>query len=87
MPLSQALGGQQLSGPVADSLLRVGERTGRMADMLERTARFHDEDFARWVDWASRLLEPVLMTIIGLIVGAVVVLLYMPIFDLAGTLQ
>lgn len=87
VPLSQALGGQQLTGPVADSLLRVGERTGRMADMLERTARFHDEDFARWVDWASRLLEPVLMTIIGLIVGAVVVLLYMPIFDLAGTLQ
>lgn len=87
LPLSQALRDQHLTGPVADSLLRVGERSGRMADMLERTARFHDEDFARWVDWASRLLEPVLMTIIGLIVGAVVVLLYMPIFDLAGTLQ
>lgn len=86
-PLSQALLDQGLSGPVADSLIRVGERSGQMADMLERTARFHDDDFARWVDWASRLLEPALMTIIGLIVGAVVVLLYMPIFDLAGTLQ
>lgn len=86
-PLSQALREQGLSDPVADSLIRVGERSGQMAEMLERTARFHDEDFARWVDWASRLLEPLLMVLIGLIVGTVVVLMYMPIFDLAGTLQ
>jgi general secretion pathway protein F len=86
-PLSQALRDHGLSGAVADSLIRVGERSGQMAEMLERTARFHDEDFSRWVDWASRLLEPVLMTVIGLIVGTVVVLMYMPIFDLAGSLQ
>jgi general secretion pathway protein F len=86
-PLSQALLTHGLSDPVADSLIRVGERSGQMAEMLERTARFQDEDFARWLDTASRLLEPVLMTVIGLIVGTVVVLLYMPIFDLAGTLQ
>lgn len=86
-PLSQALRDQGLSDPVADSLIRVGERSGQMAEMLERTARFHDEDFARWVDWASRLLEPMLMVLIGLVVGTVVVLMYMPIFDLAGTLQ
>lgn len=86
-PLSQALREHGLSGAVADSLIRVGERSGQMAEMLERTARFHDEDFGRWVDWASRLLEPVLMAVIGLIVGTVVVLMYMPIFDLAGSLQ
>ena len=55
--------------------------------MLERSARFHDDDFARWVDWASRLLEPLLMTLIGLVIGGVVVLMYMPIFELAGSLQ
>ncbi|MCE1187016.1 MAG: type II secretion system F family protein, partial [Rhodocyclales bacterium] len=62
-------------------------RSGQMAEMLERTARFADEDFARWIDWASRLLEPVLMTLIGLVIGTVVVLMYMPIFELAGSLQ
>jgi len=65
----------------------VGERSGQMAEMLERTARFHDEDFGRWVDWASRLLEPILMAVIGLVIGTVVVLMYMPIFELAGSLQ
>lgn len=85
--LSAALAAAQLSSPVAQSLIQVGERSGQMADMLERTARFVDEDFSRWVDWASRLLEPVLMLAIGLVIGAVVVLMYMPIFELAGSLQ
>ena len=79
--------GAGLASPVAESLIKVGERSGQLADMLERTARFQDDDFARWVDWASRLLEPLLMALIGLVVGAVVVLMYMPIFDLAGSLQ
>ncbi|MES2298400.1 MAG: type II secretion system F family protein [Pseudomonadota bacterium] len=87
LPFSAALEQNGLATPVAQSLLRVGENTGRMDDMLERSARFHDEEFARWVDWASRLLEPLLMTVIGIVIGGVVVLMYMPIFDLAGSLS
>lgn len=85
-PLSQALVAQGLASPVARSLLTVGERSGQMAEMLERSARFHDDDLARWLDWASRLLEPVLMTLIGVIIGGVVLLMYLPIFELAGGL-
>jgi general secretion pathway protein F len=85
--LSQALVGAGLASEVAESLVKVGERSGQMAEMLERTARFADDAFSRWVDMASRLLEPVLMVVIGLVIGTVVVLMYMPIFDLAGSLQ
>ncbi|MYM30029.1 type II secretion system F family protein [Duganella sp. CY15W] len=87
LPFSTALEQQGLATPVAQSLLKVGENTGRLGDMLERSASFHDEEFARWVDWASRLLEPLLMTIIGVVIGGVVVLMYMPIFELAGSLS
>jgi len=85
--LSAALLESGLASPVAESLIKVGERSGQMAEMLERTARFSDEEFSRWVDWASRLLEPVLMLVIGGVIGTVVVLMYMPIFDLAGSLS
>ncbi len=85
--LSVALVATSLASPVAESLVRVGERSGQLAQMLERTAQFSDDDFARWVDWTSRLLEPVLMTVIGVVIGVVVVLMYLPIFDLAGSLQ
>ena len=87
MPFSTALEQACMATPVAQSLLKVGENTGRLGDMLERSAKFHDEEFARWVDWASRLLEPLLMTIIGVVIGGVVVLMYMPIFELAGSLS
>ncbi|MGK5030738.1 type II secretion system F family protein [Janthinobacterium sp. MDT1-19] len=87
MPFSTALEHANMTTPVAQSLLKVGENTGRLGDMLERSAKFHDEEFARWVDWASRLLEPLLMTIIGVVIGGVVVLMYMPIFELAGSLS
>lgn len=84
--LSVALVECGLAGVVAESLIQVGERSGRQAEMLEQAARFQDEDFSRWLDVTSRLIEPLLMTIIGIVVGVVVVLLYMPIFELAGSL-
>lgn len=87
LAFSLALETHGLATPVARSLLKVGENTGRLGDMLERSARFHDDEFARWVDWASRLLEPLLMTFIGVVIGGVVVLMYMPIFELAGSLS
>jgi general secretion pathway protein F len=85
--LSVALLNAGLSNPVAQSLIKVGERSGQMAEMLERIARFSDDEFERWVDWVSKLLEPILMMCIGLVIGTVVVLMYLPIFELAGSLQ
>ena len=85
--LSRAMEAHGLSTPVASRLLRVGEKSGRMGDMMESVARFHDEELARFVDWFTRLIEPLLMAFIGLVVGAIVVLLYLPIFELAGSLE
>jgi general secretion pathway protein F len=42
---------------------------------------------ARWVDWFTRLFEPLLMALIGVVIGLIVVLMYLPIFELAGSLQ
>jgi general secretion pathway protein F len=68
-------------------MLNVGEKSGNMGEMLEQIAAFHDEEMARWVDWFTRLFEPILMAIIGLVIGVIVILMYMPIFELAGNLQ
>jgi general secretion pathway protein F len=76
-----------LSTPVAQRMLRVGEKSGDMAEMMERIAVFHDEELARWVDWFTKLFEPILMLVIGLVIGAIVVLMYLPIFELAGSLR
>jgi general secretion pathway protein F len=85
--ISAAFARGELTTPVAARLLRVGEKSGHMGEMMERIAIFHDEEMARWVDWFTRLFEPLLMVFIGLTIGLIVVLLYMPIFDLAGSIQ
>ncbi len=87
LPLSRAFGDNGLTTPVAVRMLRVGERSGRMAEMLERIGIFDDDEIARWVDIASRMLEPLLMVVIGVVIGGVVLLMYMPIFQLASSVQ
>jgi len=84
---SQAMGEAGLTTPVAARMLRVGERSGDMATMMDRIAAFHDEELARWVDWFTKLFEPILMALIGVVIGGIVVLMYMPIFELAGSLN
>lgn len=86
-PLSVSMELHGMTTPVALRMLRVGERTGRMGEMMERIGTFYDDEIARAVDWFSRLLEPMLMVVIGLVIGVVVTLMYMPIFDLAGSVQ
>ena len=85
--MSAAFGAAGLATPVASRMMAVGERTGDMGAMLGEIARFHDEEVARYVDWFTRAFEPVLMAVLGLAVGLVVVLMYMPIFELAGSIQ
>jgi general secretion pathway protein F len=54
---------------------------------MERVAQVHEEELSRWLEDFSRLFEPLLMLALGLIVGGVVVLMYMPIFELATIIQ
>jgi general secretion pathway protein F len=54
---------------------------------MEKIAGFHDEDVAQAIDWFIRLFEPLLMIVIGIIIGFIVILMYAPIFELAGAIQ
>jgi general secretion pathway protein F len=85
--VSQSMEAAGLTTPVALRMLAVGEKGGNMGEMLEQIAAFHDEELSRWVDWFTRMFEPILMALIGLIIGAIVILMYMPIFELAGGFQ
>lgn len=87
MPISTAMETHGLTTPVSLRMLRVGERTGRMGEMMERIAKFYDDEIARWVDWFVRLFEPLLMAFIGVVIGAIVVMMYFPIFELAGSIE
>lgn len=85
--LSVALQQEQLLTTVAERLVSAGERSGNLAEMLEHAADFHDEETSLWVERFTKVFEPILMLLIGLFIGGIVVLMYLPIFDLAGNWQ
>jgi general secretion pathway protein F len=86
-PMSAALGAAGLATSVASHMLSVGERSGDMGQMFAQIARFHDDEVARYLEWFTRAFEPLLMAVLGVSIGLVVVLMYMPIFELAGSIK
>lgn len=86
-PVSESMENCHLSTEVAYRMLRVGERSGNLGEMTERIAKFYDEETARWVEWFTRLFEPILMIFIGFVIGGIVLLMYLPVFELAGSIQ
>lgn len=85
-PLASTLHEQGLLDGLGFRVLRVAERTGELANALERLAEVQDQALERTLERVGRLVEPLLMLLIGVVIGGIVVLMYMPIFQLAATL-
>ena len=69
---------------VAVKMVEVGESTGALQEMLNSLADFYDEEIDTEVDRFIKLIEPVLLVIMGLVIAAVVLALYMPLFELGS---
>lgn len=85
--LSDALQRHGLVTPVSLRMLRVGERSGELGPMLERAAAFYDEELTRFTDWVGKVVNPVLMMVMGLVIGGVVVVMYLPMFQVLDQIQ
>jgi general secretion pathway protein F len=85
--VSDTFAANGLATEVGVRLIAVGERSGDLGQAMERIAKLYDDEIARWIDWFARLFEPVLMIGIGLVIGVIVLLMYMPIFELASSIQ
>ena len=68
--------------PMVVQMISVGEETGQVDTMLEKIAQFYDQEVEASVDALTSLIEPILIAIIGFAVGAAVVALYMPMFNI-----
>ncbi|MCY3843179.1 MAG: type II secretion system F family protein [Acidobacteria bacterium] len=87
--------GESMSGPLRATgvfpvtvvhMIDVGETTGTLDAMLAKVAAICEEDVDAAVAGLMTLLEPILIALLGLLVGAIVVAMYLPIFDLIGRL-
>jgi type IV pilus assembly protein PilC len=82
--------GAELSGLFADEqvfpvelsqLIKVGEKTGNMDEMLSAIARYYQEEFEAVVEGLTAMIEPLMIVFVGAMIGTMVVALYLPIFS------
>lgn len=78
--LQQAMKMSGLFPSIATRMIGVGEESGALEDMAERIADFYEERLDNAVDGLSSLLEPLIMAVLGLVVGGLVVAMYLPVF-------
>jgi type IV pilus assembly protein PilC len=87
-----AMKGRMLSRPLAGAaflpatliqMVRAGEETARLPEMLLHVAEHLETEIDRLLDGLSSAIEPVLIVLIGVIVGGLLIALYLPIFELA----
>jgi type IV pilus assembly protein PilC len=73
--------------PMVVQMLAVGEETGQVDTMLEKVAEFYENEVEASVDALTSLIEPLLIAVIGGCVGAAVIALYMPMFNIIKLIQ
>ena len=73
--------------PMVIHMIAVGEKTGDLAEMLKKIAVFYDEEVNAAVEALTSIIEPVMIVVMGLIIGGILIAMYMPMFDMIGTIK
>ena len=87
LPLHQAVQDHALFTPLCHQLIRVGEEAGALDIMLARLAEWHEGQTLLRAESLAASLEPMMMVVIGGIVGTLVIAMYLPVFGLGDAIQ
>ncbi len=89
----EVAGGQQISAAMRNGrafptivvqMITVGEESGTLDDMLDRSAAYYEEQVDDAVEGLTSLLEPMIMSVLGVLIGGLVIAMYLPIFQLGA---
>lgn len=86
-PLSEPLARSGVFPPMVTRMIAVGEKTGELENMLKKISDFYDSEVKAKVDALTSLIEPILIGIMGLVVGSIIIALFLPIFQLSTLVQ
>lgn len=87
--------GEGLSGPISEfeifpkmlsSMIKIGEESGSLDNILNKTADFYEDEVEQTIQTVTSLLEPLMIVLMGLVVGVIVLSIIIPMFDMYGTI-
>jgi len=73
--------------PMVTQMISVGEKTGGLDDMLNKIADFYEEEVDAAVAALTSLIEPVIIVLMGMVIGFILVAMYLPMFDIIGKIN
>jgi type IV pilus assembly protein PilC len=86
MTLSSAVKNVKIFPSMVDSMIKIGEESGSLGSMLNKTADFYDEEVEASLQRLTTLLEPIMIIVMAFIIGFIVIAMAMPIFDMVNTI-
>ncbi len=86
-PLSRRLEEHPVFPPMVVQMMAVGEETGALDEMLDKIADFYDQEVEATVNALTSLIEPILIVIMGVVIGGMIIALYLPMFDVINLIK
>ena len=86
-PLSKRLEEHDVFPPMVVQMMTVGEETGALDEMLDKIADFYDQEVEATVNALTSLIEPILIVVMGVVIGGMIIALYLPMFDVINLIQ
>jgi type IV pilus assembly protein PilC len=80
--ISEPLGDTKVFPPMVVQMINVGEQTGALDQMLSKIADFYEEEVDTAVNGLMKLLEPLMITILGVVIGTIVAAMYLPLYSI-----
>jgi type IV pilus assembly protein PilC len=86
VPLSRAIQNVGVFPPMVDSMIRIGEESGSLDEVLLKTADFYDEEVETSLTKLTTLIEPIMIVGMAIVIGFIVIAMYLPMFDMMKTI-
>jgi len=84
--LSRAVKSMEIFPPMVDSMIKIGEESGALDDILAKTADFYDEEVEMSLQRMTTLIEPILLVGMALVIGFIVIAMALPMFEMVNTI-
>ena len=87
LPMNMALRATQLFPDMVIQLVTIGEETGAIDSMMDKVASIYEREVDDAINGLTSLIEPLMMLVLGILVGGLVIAMYLPIFDLGNVIR
>ena len=85
--LARPLNNHPVFPPMVVQMLSVGEDTGALDEMLHKISEFYDQEVEATTEALTSLIEPIMIAVMGVVIGGMIIALYMPIFKVFDLIQ